>query len=315
MSYNRGISMLQRQMLEHMKQVERMIASPLLTQYYSNPLYQRTLLPSVFTSSSIFDNDPFFNDIFSTRPLRQQRRSLPKRQQQQQETKDSDKDIAVQGDNATATNASSVANQQQQSYYDNPYVNSLFDWSPYNIPDIFNNEQTKQFMLDLKLDVVEKDNEYNIRVDIPGVSKDNINLHLHNDILTIRAEKQQDIDEPDESFHTTSHKPDTTATTTETTTQQQDTTEAVDSAKDVDSEAGATKSSQVQAKTTEEANKPAARIRRSERSYGMVERSLNLPDDVDLEHITASYDNGVLTINLPRIKTEQKQEGKKINIA
>ena len=51
----------------------------------------------------------------------------------------------------------------------------------------------------------------------------------------------------------------------------------------------------------------------SERSYGMVSRTVALPSDVDMDKIDAKFTNGVLKINLP--KTElAKQKIHKIKV-
>ena len=39
---------------------------------------------------------------------------------------------------------------------------------------------------------------------------------------------------------------------------------------------------------------------RSERSYGMFTRSIDLPPDIDTEKIEANYENGVLEISIPK---------------
>src|SRR5690606_6487293 len=38
-----------------------------------------------------------------------------------------------------------------------------------------------------------------------------------------------------------------------------------------------------------------------ERVYGKFSRSINLPQTIDVEHVEASYDNGVLTLTLPKL--------------
>jgi HSP20 family protein len=43
---------------------------------------------------------------------------------------------------------------------------------------------------------------------------------------------------------------------------------------------------------------------RVERAFGTFHRTFTLPDTVDADHIEATYDNGVLTINVP--KTEER---------
>ena len=42
------------------------------------------------------------------------------------------------------------------------------------------------------------------------------------------------------------------------------------------------------------------KLLRSERYYGAVARSFQLPADVDPAQVKAKYDNGVLTLNLPK---------------
>jgi HSP20 family protein len=50
----------------------------------------------------------------------------------------------------------------------------------------------------------------------------------------------------------------------------------------------------------------------TERSYGHFERSFRLPDTVDRNQISANFENGLLTITLP--KTEKTQNVKRIEI-
>ena len=42
------------------------------------------------------------------------------------------------------------------------------------------------------------------------------------------------------------------------------------------------------------------KLLRSERYYGMVSRSFQLPADIDQSQSKARYDNGVLTLTLPK---------------
>lgn len=51
-----------------------------------------------------------------------------------------------------------------------------------------------------------------------------------------------------------------------------------------------------------------------ERRYGSFRRSFTLPTDVEIEKITADFDNGVLTIKLPKSE-KTKAKGKKISVA
>ncbi|KAM7256215.1 hypothetical protein ACFE04_011956 [Oxalis oulophora] len=52
---------------------------------------------------------------------------------------------------------------------------------------------------------------------------------------------------------------------------------------------------------------------RAERSSGMFQRKFRLPDNVKMDQIKASMDNGVLTIIVPKVVTK-KAEVKSINI-
>ena len=52
----------------------------------------------------------------------------------------------------------------------------------------------------------------------------------------------------------------------------------------------------------------------SEISYGMFRRTIQLPWDLDYEATIARYNNGVLTVSIPKSQTE-KQKFKKISVA
>ncbi len=52
---------------------------------------------------------------------------------------------------------------------------------------------------DMKCDIYEKDNSYNIELDIPGYDKKDINIECDNGILTITAEKNSETNEEDEN--------------------------------------------------------------------------------------------------------------------
>ena len=54
--------------------------------------------------------------------------------------------------------------------------------------------------------------------------------------------------------------------------------------------------------------------RRVERQYGSFTRTFNLPQTVDTEKVSATYDKGVLKITLPK-KAEAKPKQIKVNVA
>jgi HSP20 family protein len=56
------------------------------------------------------------------------------------------------------------------------------------------------------------------------------------------------------------------------------------------------------------------RYLRREFSYSKFEQALILPDDVDKEQIAARVNNGVLTVDLPKIVEEKPKVARQINI-
>jgi len=57
------------------------------------------------------------------------------------------------------------------------------------------------------------------------------------------------------------------------------------------------------------------RYLRKEFAYAQFVKTLTLPDDVDKEAISASYDNGILTVEIPRKLKPVAEETKSITIA
>lgn len=92
----------------------------------------------------------------------------------------------------------------------------------------------------MKCDIYEKDNVYNVEVDIPGIDKENIKLEFNRGTLTITAEsKKEEIDNSKKYLH------------------------------------------------------------RERKIYGKVQRSFYL-GDIDEENIKASFNNGILKIEVPK---------------
>ena len=51
------------------------------------------------------------------------------------------------------------------------------------------------------VDIAEHDDEYLVKVELPGVNKDEVKLTLENNILTIRGEKKQEMETKKENYH------------------------------------------------------------------------------------------------------------------
>ena len=93
----------------------------------------------------------------------------------------------------------------------------------------------------IKVDVKENGDSYTVQAEIPGVPKDDIDISLDGNVVSLRAEvKQQDSTSQDD------------------------------------------------------------KVLRTERFYGSVSRSFQLPVEIDQAQARAKYDNGVLTLTLPK---------------
>lgn len=104
----------------------------------------------------------------------------------------------------------------------------------------------------IKIDVKENNGAYTVMAEIPGVKKEDIQVAVEGDLVTVSAEvKQEDMQKKDD------------------------------------------------------------RVLRSERYYGSVARSISLPQGVDSAQAKARYDNGVLTLTLPK---KQGGNGQRLRI-
>ena len=90
------------------------------------------------------------------------------------------------------------------------------------------------------VDIAEKDAEYVIMVELPGVAKDAVKISTVDNLLTIRGEKKEEKESKGSKYH------------------------------------------------------------RVERAYGSFQRSFTLPTTVKSDKIEASFNDGMLTIALPK---------------
>ncbi|MCS6835685.1 MAG: Hsp20/alpha crystallin family protein [Anaerolineae bacterium] len=100
----------------------------------------------------------------------------------------------------------------------------------------------------MALDVREDDTTYTIMAAVPGVKQEDINVQLHDGVLSIEAE--------------------------------------------------------IKSETTRENERTLVQ----ERRYGRFARSLRLPNDVDGDNIQARYQDGVLTLTLPKVAQAQPRK-------
>ncbi|MCS3627264.1 HSP20 family protein [Salinibacter ruber] len=99
-----------------------------------------------------------------------------------------------------------------------------------------------------RTDLSETDDAFRIRLDVPGMTKDDIAINLQNNTLTVSGERSSE--------------------------RQKDGEEYV----------------------------------RVERAFGNFHRTFTLPDAVDPDRVEATYDEGVLTINVPKTEKSTRRQ-------
>jgi HSP20 family protein len=102
-------------------------------------------------------------------------------------------------------------------------------------------------------DIAERDDKYEIFIELPGIEEKDIQLKIANGVLVVRGEKRGEREEVRKDYYL------------------------------------------------------------SERTFGTIQRSLRVPDGVDLDQVEATFDNGVLTVTLPKTH-EARQPEKRIPI-
>ena len=68
------------------------------------------------------------------------------------------------------------------------------------LDSIFDNFIDEREMDNMRCDIYEKGNKYYIEADIPGISKENLNVECHNGYLTISATKNGEEEYEDKNF-------------------------------------------------------------------------------------------------------------------
>jgi len=100
------------------------------------------------------------------------------------------------------------------------------------------------------LDFIDKEKNYLVKVEVPGIDKEQIEIEIDDDTLIIRGEKKNEYEDSKDDVYV------------------------------------------------------------RERTYGAFRREIRLPGDCDHENIEANYADGVLCLNLPKIKLKEKEKKK-----
>ena len=124
-------------------------------------------------------------------------------------------------------------------------MNRLFG-SAFDTPTPGNGGTLRRWMP--AMDLVEADEHFVLRADLPGMSEEDVNIEVEERVLTISGERKAEHETTKEGYH------------------------------------------------------------RVERAFGSFSRSLTLPEGVNPDAVTASFDRGVLEIRIP--KPEQRKPRK-----
>lgn len=128
-----------------------------------------------------------------------------------------------------------------------PSVNPFkFFNTPFTLQRAFT--QPKEDKWTPSIDISETDDGFEIRAELPGVTKDDVQISVKDELLTIKGEKRQ---------------------------------ENVDDSKN---------------------------YRRVERHYGSFERKFSLPSKVETDSIKAEFNDGVLTLSIPKPEETKPKE-------
>ena len=131
-------------------------------------------------------------------------------------------------------------------------VDQMFDASfPWKFLKSLRHEVESQSFMP-SLDITSDEKAYTIHAEIPGLSKDDVKLEVHEHTLVLSGEKKEERKDGK-----TSHV--------------------------------------------------------IERRYGSFERTMTLPDDADIDHITASNKDDVLTVTIPRTTPKENRKAITIN--
>lgn len=169
-----------------------------------------------------------------------------------------------------------------------------------------------QSLMSMSVDIHAEPDKYLVSCELPGVDKSSIDISAdkRTNTLSIKAEKRHEFTQtgPSEENNKKENNNDIKKDNKD---KQGDV--ASPSATTTGAKSDANKPQQTN-NTNNTNNKSSPRIIRQERSYGMVQRSFRLSKDADLDNIQAKFDNGVLKLNVPRVKKAENEETKKITI-
>jgi len=152
-------------------------------------------------------------------------------------------------------------------------------------------------------DLAENDKSYVVSMDLPGVKKDELNITVHNGVLTVSGTRHHKFETHDDDDDE-KEKEKVSDDGKEKEKKEESEGAAQPSAK-------STVSDDEEKKKKESEKKPKHKVIRMESFYGSFERSISVPVHTTPDDVHAKFEDGVLTITIDKPK---KEEMKKIEI-
>ena len=243
-------------------------------------------------------------------------------QKEQQQQRSNDSRLTRHSDHHNKRWLDRHSNRRHHDHNHNHHPLSVFSpfESLFNSPLFASSPQP----LEMTVDLYSTPTAYQVNAAIPGVSKEDIKVTVDDGVLTIEAERREERGRPAKSTPAPAASATATATAapadakTEAPHSEQKAVEVEVKADNVDNKpATATEATaantQPQQSAEQQQDDEEVSVHHQESYYGRVKRSLSLPDDVNVDGLTAKYENGVLKIELPR-QEEKRQQVKQINI-
>jgi HSP20 family protein len=211
--------------------------------------------------------------------------------------------------------------------------NNSFPALPSMFDDFFNNDLTSFFGRDMSeffnrnqnlimpaVNIKESQDAFQIEVAAPGLRKEDFKLNLDHNVLTVsvQRESRREFEQPQaqsqtgEQSQTNDQGNNLSAATTEGQSSEQTNSDSQGSNQNI----GMTQASggQSLAMQVSSQNQPQ-RYTRREFSYTSFQRSFTLPETVEPEQISANYQDGILTINVPKRQQNQGNASRTIDIS
>lgn len=80
--------------------------------------------------------------------------------------------------------------------------NDFFDFLPSLLDGrLFKGRDMMPSLDSFKADIKETDQDYEVKLDLPGYEKENLSIDYHQDILTVKAERREEKEEKNEEDH------------------------------------------------------------------------------------------------------------------